>query len=167
MFKRVIFALLVAGLYAEDKIPTDITPETTMSAGETIFWYGVVTGGTAVMIMCIPMVLFTGIVLPIKATIATAKIVATGAMVKSGAVVPLAGKINMAAIGVQLAKNFVLVTPKQKLDVRVKEEVNELLKTKRELENCLMQHNADLERNFLNIPTACEEVAMLYALCQQ
>lgn len=166
MIKVMLIALSVAGLCAEEKMP-DIIDEP-MSAGETIFWYGIVAGGTAATIMCVPMILSVCIILPVKVTIAAAKIIATGTITKSSiaAMVPIAGKINIAVTGVQLVKSFIHVTPKQKLDARLKEEANELLNAKLELENCLMQHKTDIKRNSLGIPTICEDAAMLYALCQ-
>jgi hypothetical protein len=111
-----------------------------------------------------------GTVIQGAATAVVAKAVVAGAAIKGAATAvaakaaaaPIVAQANMVIFAGQMTKKLVYQSPEEKLKALKNEEALELANAKLELQNCINQHKTSGDINALGIPTACDELAMLF-----
>lgn len=144
------------------------TPNAKMSAQKMVFW-GVVTSGGLVVATVYGPVIVSALTAKGIVTAATAAAAKTGAVIKTACITagPVATKVNLAIVGAKLGKRILLPAepgPREKLQAFIKQEETEFSKAREDFERCLINNNVYEQGNRVEIPSACAESAMMFAM---
>ncbi len=168
MLKRTILLLLFsANLYAGDQAENCgcNSQYNELSKTKKFILYGAIgTGTVAATIAAAPVVLPAGAVAAVTTALASAKVAIAAGAAKAAAAITTMGKVSLGLSAAQYARPYILRTTEEKRDILLKEKPLKALKAEREFISCLKQNKIGSSKNSTGRPTACEDVALFYAL---
>jgi len=136
-------------------------PKSNMPTARTVIIYGV--GGTVLVagtIIAAPLVLPTGTIIIIQTTATT---VATKLIIFISNL-SIASKVSLGISGAKVARPYIIKTTEEQFNQVLAAENAKLLEAKIDLTSCFMKNKVDIQKNNLDCPKACRDLADIFTI---